>query len=95
MLGSTNQDRAGIMKQEAHIFIHHEKGVRPIVEVQVPAGTTLDVSRKLESLIYERIAPEILRLGPCPNCRSGLDLFVKERFENVVRVDLESYEIIR
>jgi hypothetical protein len=61
----------------------------------VPAGTTLDVTQKLEALVFEKIAPEILRLGPCPNCRSGLDYFVKERFENVLRVDLETMEFIR
>ena len=82
------------MKQ-AEILIHKTQGARPIVELQVPPGTTLDVSRKLESLVYEKIAPEVLRLGPCPNCRSGLDIFIKERFEDVMRVDLESFEIIR
>jgi hypothetical protein len=79
----------------AHILVHQGKGARPIVELQVPAGTTLEVSRKLESLIYEKIAPDILRLGPCPNCRSGLDLFIKERFEDVIRVDLESFKVMR
>ncbi len=83
------------MAREAQIFIHQGKGVRPIVEVQVPAGTTLDVSRKIEDMVYQRIAPEMLQLGPCPNCRSGLDLFIKERFEDVLRVDLESFELLR
>jgi len=83
------------MKNEAQILIHNQGSARPIVEIQVPAGTTLDATRKLESLIYEKIAPEILRLGPCPNCRSGLDLFIKERFENVLRVDMDSFEILR
>ncbi len=81
------------MEKEAQVLVHQGKGVRPIVEVQVPAGTTLDVSRKLEDLVYQRVAPEVLRLGPCPGCRSGLDLFVKERFEEVMRVDLETFEV--
>jgi hypothetical protein len=80
---------------EAQILIHQAQGPRPIVEIQVPAGTPLDVSRKLEDLVYARIAPDALKLGPCPGCRSGLDLFIKERFEDVIRVDLESFEIIR
>lgn len=80
---------------EAHIFIHSDKGVRPIVEVQVPNGTTLEHTHKLERLVYEKLAPEILRFGPCPNCRSGLDFYVKERFENVLRVNLETMEILR
>jgi hypothetical protein len=83
------------MGKEAQILVHHGSGVRPVVEVQVPAGTTLEVSRKLEDLVYDRIAPEILRLGPCPNCRSGLDLFIKERFENILRVDLDTFEVTR
>lgn len=82
-------------REEAHIFVHEGKGTRPIVEVQVPAGTSLEVSHKLESLIYERIVPEVLGLGSCPNCRSGLDLFIKERFENVLRVDLSRMDIVR
>ena len=81
--------------REAQILIHQSQGPRPIVEIQVPAGTTLDVSRKLEDLVFERIGPELLRLGPCPGCRSGLDMFIKERFEDVIRVDLESFDIIR
>ena len=83
------------LENQAEVLIHQRKGTRPIVELQVPAGTTLDVSRKLESMVYEKIAPEILGLGACPNCRSGLDLFIKERFENVMRIDLESFEIMR
>jgi hypothetical protein len=81
--------------KEAQILIHQDRGVRPIVEVQVPAGTTLAESRKLESYIYEKLAPEALRIASCPNCRSGLDIFIKERFEKIIRVDLESFEVLR
>ncbi len=81
--------------KQAEIFIHQKEGARPIVEVQVPAGTTLEVSRKLESLIYEKIGPEVLNIAACPNCRSGLDIFIKERFEEVMRVDLGSFEVMR
>lgn len=80
------------MEKEAQILVHQSEGSRPVVEVQVPAGTTLDVSRKLEDLVYQKIAPDMLRLGPCPNCRSGLDLFIKERFDQVIRVDLGTFE---
>lgn len=90
---TTELNLARDQSREAQVFFHQQKGARPIVELQVPAGTSLDVTRKLEDLVYEKIAPEILRMGPCPNCRSGLDLFVKERFENVVRVDLNTYNI--
>jgi hypothetical protein len=81
------------MEKEAQILVHQHKGARPLVEVQVPADTTLDVSRKLEDLVYTKVAPELLRLGPCPNCRSGLDLIVKERFEDVLRVNLETFQV--
>ena len=81
--------------RQAEIFVHKAEGARPYVELQVPAGTSLEVSRKLESLIFEKIAPEMLRLGPCPNCRSGIDFYIKERFEDVVRVDLETFQVIR
>jgi hypothetical protein len=81
--------------KEAQISFNPTGGVRPVVEISVPPGTTLDASRKLESLVFEKLAPEILRLGPCPNCRSGLDIFIKERFENVLRVDLETFQVMR
>ena len=81
------------MDKEAQILVHQGSGERPIVEVQVPAGTALDVSRKLEDLVYERVAPKVLGLGPCPGCRSGLDMLIKERFSEVIRVDLETFEV--
>ncbi len=86
---------AGKAAAEAQILVHRSDGPRPIVEIQVPHGTTLAVSRKLEDLVFTKLAPEILRMGPCPNCRSGLDLFIKERFEEVLRVDLETFDVQR
>ena len=66
--------------EKAHIFIHKEKGPRPIVEVQVPAGTGLDVSRKLESM-NEAARP---RFCGCParTAAPWLRPLVKERFED-------------
>ena len=83
------------LSTQAEISVHRGHGPRPIVEIQVPPGTTLEASRKLESLVFEKLAPELLRRGPCPNCRSGLDVFIKERFEDIVRVDLETFNVTR
>jgi hypothetical protein len=79
------------MDTEAQILVHEGKG-RPIVELQVPAGTSLEVSRKLEDLVYERVLPDVLGMAPHPGCRSGVDLLIKERYERVMRVDLDSFE---
>ena len=69
---------------EAEITFSRNTGARPIAEVWVPSGTTLDVSNKLESIIYERLAPRILDLAPCGNCRSGMDIIIRERFDDVL-----------
>lgn len=78
---------------QAEIFLRQSKGQRPKVEIQVPQGTSLEISRKLESLVYEKLITR-LGLGACPNCRSGLDVLVKERFDDVIRVDLDSFRIV-
>jgi hypothetical protein len=79
----------------ATLTFHSARGAQPRVEVLVPKGTTLEVSRKLESLIYEKIGPEILNIAACSNCRSGLDILVRERFDDVIRVDLDSFKVTR
>lgn len=81
------------MDNEATIMVRQDRGARPVVEVELPAGTSLEVSRRVEDLVYQEIAPKWLNLGACPGCRSGLDLYMKERFDPVIRVDLGSFQI--
>ena len=80
---------------DATLKFHHVKGGQARVEIEVPSGTTLEASQKLEALIYAEIAPEILNIAACSNCRSGLDVIVRERFEDIVRVDLGSFKVTR
>lgn len=85
-----------LVSKHAEIFLRRdEETARPTVEINVPSGTTLEESRKLENLIYEQLAPEILGIGPCANCRSGVDILIKEKFEDIIRINLESFEVLR
>ncbi len=77
------------IKNHADIIIKKGKGGKPKVEVVVPKGTPLKVSQELERQVYAEI-PERLGLGKCPNCRSGIDMFIRERFGDVLRVNLDS-----
>jgi len=80
---------------DAVLKFQQVRGGQARVEIEVPAGTTLEASQKLEALIYAEIAPEILNIAACSNCRSGLDVIVRERFEDIIRVDLGSFKVQR
>lgn len=83
------------LPRDAILKFHQVKGGQARVEIEVPSGTTLEASQKLEAMIYAKIAPEILNIAACANCRSGLDVIVRERFEDIIRVDLESFKVMR
>jgi hypothetical protein len=63
------------------------------LEITLPRGAKFtDVPRFGEDLLSERL---LERLGvACPNCQTGIPLIIRERFENVLRVDLDSKEVI-
>jgi hypothetical protein len=62
------------------------------LELAVPFGTPAAEFAK----VSERLFGEILQRLPrgCQACLSGEDLFIRERLEHVVRVDLDSMEIL-
>jgi len=74
--------------------IHYTTETRiPTIELIVPHGTRLaDVVRSLETVSSEIIS----RISPrgCQTCTSGTHLVIRERFENVVRVNLADGRII-
>jgi hypothetical protein len=80
-------------KHTAEVQISRE-GAMPVVEVSVPHGTRLVDLVKLNDLISREINPKVSPRG-CGPCLSGLDFRIRERFEEVIRVDLEAMQIIR
>lgn len=59
---------------------------RARIDVTVPGGMT----RKDLHAVLERVLPDLERLRPrgCLACLSGLDINIRERFEQVLIVDL-------
>ena len=79
-------------KNFAEIFISRE-GAMPVVELVIPNGTKLSDLIKVQELLSREINPKISPRG-CQTCLSGLDFRIRERFEEVIRVDLDAMQII-
>jgi hypothetical protein len=61
----------------------------PQVELLVPFGTRLVDTLKVQELLANELLPELSPRG-CKPCHSGVIFTVRERLEEVVRVDLEA-----
>jgi len=62
------------------------------LELVVPFGTRLEDVAKLRDVLFTDVIGRLPR--GCPACLSGESLVIRERFENVLRVDLDSMEIL-
>jgi hypothetical protein len=63
------------------------------LELTLPYGTKAAEFAKLrDRLFMEDIIGKLPR--GCPNCLSGEPFLIRERFEHVVRVDLDSMEVL-
>ena len=62
------------------------------IELALPYGTKVSDFGK----VTERLFGDILSRLPrgCQACLSGEDLFIRERLEHVLQVDLDSMEVI-
>lgn len=79
--------------RSAEIRISKE-GPRPRVEVMVPFGTTLAQTFKLHDVLSKEVISKLSPRG-CLSCNSGVDIWIHEVFDDVIRVDLESMKILR
>jgi hypothetical protein len=66
----------------------------PTVEMVVPHGTRLTELTEALRVVSEKLNPQISPRG-CEACTSGINLIIREQLENVVRVNLDSGELIR
>ena len=62
------------------------------LELVVPSGTKLKDLARFEEVIFKDIVNRLPR--GCQACLSGEPLFIRERLENVIRVDLESGKVL-
>jgi hypothetical protein len=69
-------------------------GIRPTVEVVVPRGTRLSDLTKLLDTASRDVISKISPRG-CQQCTSGIHLTIRERFEEVIRADINTGAIIR
>jgi len=63
------------------------KGDVPMVEVLVPSGTTLAQVANLHEIISKQAIARVSPRG-CLQCTSGAHLTIREKLEEVIRVDL-------
>lgn len=69
-------------------------GPRPVVELTVPFGTKLAETMKLHELLSRDVISKLSPRG-CEACNSGVDILIRERFENVLFVDLDTMKVVR
>jgi hypothetical protein len=86
--GSGNQNKKGKNMASDTIEIRlMKKGPsgRPYAEILVPKKTSLDRLIKAQETLYTD-GLKAVGLAACPRCYSGLDFFIRQHFEDVIRV---------
>jgi hypothetical protein len=71
---------------QAEIYFSRQ-GVVPSVEIVVPYGTTLGQVAALHQVISKEAISKISPRG-CAQCTSGVHLTIREKLEEVIRVEL-------
>ncbi|WP_142684719.1 hypothetical protein [Chitinophaga polysaccharea] len=60
------------------------------VDVAVPKGTKLEEITKLQSMVIKQINPR-----GCQACLSGVHFNIREKLEQVIKVDLDKMAVIK
>jgi len=81
-------------KRVAEVQYSTSIGSRPIVEMSVPQGTHMSEIAKSIDTLSKELFPKIGPRG-CAPCISGIDFNIRERLNEVVRIDLETGGLIR
>ncbi len=71
-----------------------EKGPRPQIEVAVPFGTSLADTFRLHDVLSRDVISKLSPRG-CLSCNSGVDIWIHEQFEEILRVDLKTMKLAR
>jgi hypothetical protein len=67
-------------------------GHNNIVEATVPNGTRLADAIKLHATISDKV---LKNLRGCGACISGAHIIIRERLDDIIKVDLDKMEVIR
>jgi hypothetical protein len=79
---------------EAAEIRYSTAGARPMIDIAVPFGTTLAQTVRLHDFLSRDLISKLSPRG-CTQCNSGVDIWIHERFDDVIRVDLESLKVVR
>lgn len=61
---------------------------RPVAEVYVTPGTSLgDLGKVMEKVYGDKLIAKAAGLKFCPGCYSGLDILIKEKFQQQIEVE--------
>jgi hypothetical protein len=71
-----------------------KQGARPMVELTVPFGTKLAETTKLHDFLTTDVISKLSPRG-CETCTSGVDILIRERFEDVLFVDLDTMKFVQ
>lgn len=71
-----------------------QDGPRPTIEVVVPYGTKLAETVKLHDFLSREIIGKLSPRG-CDTCNSGVNIYIRERYNHVITVDLDNLTEIR
>jgi hypothetical protein len=83
------------MEKSRTVEIRYSKeGIRPRLEMTVPYGTTLAETFKLHDFLSKDLISKLSPRG-CLQCNSGVDIWIHEAFEDVIRVDLDTLRPVR
>jgi hypothetical protein len=80
------------MSRVANVEINKDRlGAR--LSVAVPSGTTLAEAVKLHEVLSSDVLSKVSPRG-CLPCLSGVDIFIHEQWEEILKVDLDTMKVI-
>lgn len=73
---------------------YSKEGPRPRIEIAVPVGVTLAETFKLHDILSKDLISQLSPQG-CLTCNSGVDIWIHQTFEDLIKVDLNTMQVIR
>jgi len=83
--------RASTSEAEIHLSTKGPNG-GPTAEIFLAEGTTFKGLQVVQQAIYRDLLTAV-GLKACEGCRSGLDIIIRERFVDVVRVNVDTGQV--
>jgi hypothetical protein len=74
--------------------VHFSKKPSGRVELLVPRGTKLKDVLKAQEVLSRELFPKLSPRG-CLPCISGVPFLIREKLDNVIKVDLRAGEIVK